>query len=379
MKMVVSASWEDLPADPIGLVLLRLPSLADRVRLRASCRPWRAAAKQMKPPLPPPLPWLAFRDGSIVDLDGAPVRCAPILRDVVFRYLAVDNSAFLIHDDGACSLMNPLSGLTPPLPKIAPVVYRAIDRYYFLPTISTQNNARQGERCCHLCLQESRCCQYISMCPESNQLPPTRHAKDISFLNGKLYALTEYEGLWSIKHSSLMPISSVNLNHRYAFISASQKTPRSTKYTGALTPINSNSESNGRLLMIRRWMAFPRKVWLGTQDRTSRFEVLEADLSTVPGQWVKVDNLDGQAIFLSIQCSKSVIAGQSAGVQADCIYFMHRVVDSPYDDHYWKNPLGDSGVYNMRDKEIKPLLRDAVMEELKRKKQFLTWFFPVDA
>ncbi|CAO2187914.1 unnamed protein product [Urochloa humidicola] len=44
----------------------------------------------------------------------------------------------------------------------------------------------------------------------------------------------------------------------------------------------------------------------------------------------------------------------------------------------WNDPLGDSGVYNMRDKENKPLLRDAVMEELKRKKQFLTWFFPVD-
>ncbi|CAL5002584.1 unnamed protein product [Urochloa decumbens] len=318
--MVVSASWEDLPADLIGLVLLRLPSLADRVRLRASCRPWRAAAKQMKPPLPPPLPWLAFCDGSIVDLDGAPVRCAPILRDGVFCYLAVDNSAFLIHDDGACSLMNPLSGLTLPLSKIAPVVCRAIDRYYFYQQSQLRTTHDK-------CIPKDPTQHEIHWCPDPNQ-----------------------QKLWD--PSDLPP---------------------------GYIVVRYLAESNGRLLMIRRWMAFPRKVRLGTQDRTSRFEVLEADLSTVPGQWVKVDNLDGQAIFLSIQCSRSVIAGQSAGVQADCIYFMHRVVDSPYDDHYWKNPLGDSGVYNMRDKEIKPLLRDAVMEELKRKKQFLTWFFPVDA
>ncbi|CAL5006741.1 unnamed protein product [Urochloa decumbens] len=305
MKMVVPASWEDLPADLIGLVLLRVPSLADRVRLRVACRPWRAAAKQMKTLLPPPLPWLAFRDGSIVDLDGARVRCAPILRDGVFRYLAVDSLAFLIHHDGSCSLMNPLSGLTLPLPKIYSPCRVPSDR-------------------------------------QSNQLPRTRHARDIAFLNGKHEASTPSPSMKGFGPSSLMPISS----HQKHW----------------------------------RWMAFPRKARLGTQDRTSRFEVLEADLSTVPGQWVKVDSLDGQAIFLSNQCSKSVIAGQSAGgVQADCIYFMHRVVDNPYGDRYGNDPLGDSGVYNMRDKEIKPLLGDAVMEELKRKKQFLTWFFPVDA
>ncbi|CAL5011948.1 unnamed protein product [Urochloa decumbens] len=332
MKMVVPASWEDLPADLIGLVLLRLPSLADRVRLRAACRPWRAAAKQMKPSLPLPLPWLAFRDGSIVDLDGAPVRCAPILRDGVFRYLAVDNFAFLIHDDGACSLMNPLSGLTLPLPKIAPVVCRAIDRYYFYQQsqlrtthdkviLSSPFDSTLDPLLTSIILEGndvviSACKNHdavnISMCPESSQLPPTRHAKDISFLNGKLYALTEYEGLWSIKLDANLlsePKSSLRFHqcipkdptqheiHWCPDPNQQQPWDPSDLPPGYIV-VRYLAESNGRLLMIRRWMAFPRKARLGTQERTSRFEVFEADLSTVPGQWVKVDNLDGQAIFL---------------------------------------------------------------------------------
>uniref|UniRef100_A0A0E0MP59 KIB1-4 beta-propeller domain-containing protein n=1 Tax=Oryza punctata TaxID=4537 RepID=A0A0E0MP59_ORYPU len=63
-----TSSWSELPADLLGQVLLRLPSLADRVRLRTR--------QPAQPALPPPLPWFALRVGGLVDLDGAPVRCA---------------------------------------------------------------------------------------------------------------------------------------------------------------------------------------------------------------------------------------------------------------------------------------------------------------
>jgi len=78
------SSWEELPPDLLGQVLHRLPSLADRVRFCAVCWPWRTVASAER--LPPPLPWLAFRDGTLVDLAGA-----PILRQegVDFGYLAV--------------------------------------------------------------------------------------------------------------------------------------------------------------------------------------------------------------------------------------------------------------------------------------------------
>ncbi|CAO2163578.1 unnamed protein product [Urochloa humidicola] len=81
------------------------------------------------------------------------------------------------------------------------------------------------------------------------------------------------------------------------------------------------------------------------------------------------------------QTSKSVLGG----VREDRIYFMHRTFDHPYKEGFGlghsKDPLADSGVYNMRtgpNGEIKPLLPEAVMAELKGKRQFLIWFFPAD-
>jgi hypothetical protein len=69
-----------------------------------------------------------LHDGSLVDHPGAPVRCGPILRQGVdFCYLPVDNLAFLVHHDGGCPLMNPLTGLTLPLPKLGPAERREID------------------------------------------------------------------------------------------------------------------------------------------------------------------------------------------------------------------------------------------------------------
>ncbi|CAO2201473.1 unnamed protein product [Urochloa humidicola] len=126
---VIPSSWEELPEDLLGQVLKRLPSLADRVRLRAVCRPWRSgAAARRHPRLPSPHPWFALHDGTLVDLHSAPVRCGPILRPGVdFCYLAVDNQAFLVHNDGGCSLMNPLPGLKLSLPTLGPAVRQAID------------------------------------------------------------------------------------------------------------------------------------------------------------------------------------------------------------------------------------------------------------
>ena len=114
---------------------------------------------------------------------------------------------------------------------------------------------------------------------------------------------------------------------------------------------------------------------------TYRFEVFEADLTTNPCQWRKVDSLGGQAIFLGSECAKFVRASKCVGgVQEDCIYFMHRSFDNPSNEFFGPSvdPLGDSGMYNMKNGEITPLLPEALMTELRLKRQFLTWFFPAD-
>jgi hypothetical protein len=63
-------------------------------------------------------------DGGLVSLDGAPIRCVSIVQEGVFSYHVVDNLTFHVHDGGGCSVMNPLSGLTLPLPELAASVNR---------------------------------------------------------------------------------------------------------------------------------------------------------------------------------------------------------------------------------------------------------------
>ncbi|RCV16485.1 hypothetical protein SETIT_3G142300v2 [Setaria italica] len=68
-----SAPWADLQPELLGLVLRRLPSLADRVRLRAVCHWWRRVARLEEPLLPPPLPWVALHDATFVSLPAGEI------------------------------------------------------------------------------------------------------------------------------------------------------------------------------------------------------------------------------------------------------------------------------------------------------------------
>ncbi|KAM0868017.1 hypothetical protein ACQ4PT_041612 [Festuca glaucescens] len=101
--------WQDLPSELLGLVLLRIPSHASRVRLRSVCSPWRAAAR-MQSPLPPLLPWLALRDGAFLSLpDGELHHRVVVQDDHVAHRLSTGSMLFLVNSNEGCSLLNPLS------------------------------------------------------------------------------------------------------------------------------------------------------------------------------------------------------------------------------------------------------------------------------
>uniref|UniRef100_A0A8R7V0Q4 F-box domain-containing protein n=1 Tax=Triticum urartu TaxID=4572 RepID=A0A8R7V0Q4_TRIUA len=68
--------WLDLPPELLGLVLKRLPSLADRVRLRIVCHPWRS--NSLLQPLPLPFPWLTLPDGTFLSIPGGEVHRMPV-------------------------------------------------------------------------------------------------------------------------------------------------------------------------------------------------------------------------------------------------------------------------------------------------------------
>ena len=95
--------WQDLPSELLGLVLLRLPSHADRVRLAAVCRPWRSNARLLRP-LPPLLPWIALCDGTFLSLPDGTVHRLPVPDDVYYG-VSTGGALFLVHDDRRFSLI----------------------------------------------------------------------------------------------------------------------------------------------------------------------------------------------------------------------------------------------------------------------------------
>ncbi|CAN6372843.1 unnamed protein product [Urochloa humidicola] len=117
------APWADIPLELAGLVLLRLRAHVDRVRFAAVCRHWRAAVA-LCPPLPPPLPMLAFSDGAAHGLpDGGEPPFRLPRRFAGYTDASGDWLVFARRDnDGArCYLRNALSDATVTLPALSRV------------------------------------------------------------------------------------------------------------------------------------------------------------------------------------------------------------------------------------------------------------------
>jgi hypothetical protein len=128
-----SQPWSDLQPELLSLVLRRLPSLADRVCLRAVCHPWRS--NSMFQSLPLPFPWLALPDGTFLSIPSGEIHRIPIPEGAVCQG-SIDYWLFLMHNDDVCSLMNPFSKASLVLPKLAKVWKREIydPKSIFKPT-----------------------------------------------------------------------------------------------------------------------------------------------------------------------------------------------------------------------------------------------------
>ncbi|KAF0910787.1 hypothetical protein E2562_004760 [Oryza meyeriana var. granulata] len=127
-EIPLSPPWPDLQPELLGLVLLRLPSHADRVRLRAVCRPWRSSASLLQ--LPPQLPWLVLRDGAFLTLADGAVHRLSVPGDVGHLVSTGSDLLLLSHDDGMLSLMNPSSSTTAPLPDLSGALREEIELKY---------------------------------------------------------------------------------------------------------------------------------------------------------------------------------------------------------------------------------------------------------
>ncbi|CAN6165112.1 unnamed protein product [Urochloa humidicola] len=385
MAATQCSSWSDLQPELLGLVLQRLPSLADRVRLRAVCRTWHYNAQLQ--PLPPPLPWLSLMDGTFLNFPSGEVHRMRVPDDACYHG-SVDNWLFLMHNDSWCSLMNPFSKAMLQLPKLATIWHHEMRNAYpgsplfYKLAVPSFLDVSPDSLVAVLIMDDvfhsALCICQPPIPTDTIRMHNYENIYDVVFFNGKLYALTSAK-LFLLEiadnHKCRPKISSMkciidSVNYpRMAY--------RSTPNKYLNTCWDYLVESGGRLLLVMRRVGvlLPLSEQNGLHNaHTLYFEVFEADLTTDSCcQWRRVSSLAGQALFVGTY-SKSLPAAECGLPQEDCIYFTcdyARASPAP-------NPLRDSGVFNMRNGTIMPLLPETTV--VRRVGEGCpTWFFPSEA
>uniref|UniRef100_A0ACD5VCM1 Uncharacterized protein n=1 Tax=Avena sativa TaxID=4498 RepID=A0ACD5VCM1_AVESA len=365
-------SWSDLPPELLGLVLSWLPTHADRVRIAAVCCLWRSNARLQRP-LPSLLPWLALCDGTFLSLPDGAVHQLPVPGGVSSR-LSTGGMLFLVHGDGTFSLMNPSPARMAPLPELAvlyrrsPIVRKVVVSDHLIAALVEMkkfSNSTTTKVIISTRGQQSDITRFSTVKWEQ---PTGSFINDIALFKGKLHILTTELQHYQQELHILDGGQEQTAIHRIPRVEddyeESWYNPYSTDY---FVQQHYLVVSGDRLLMVERRINLPPMFPSdsGIQKQSRHFEVFEAaDLSSGRGRWIGVDTLMGHALFVSEGCSESLPAvGQCGdiGVREDCIYFMNE--DETHTDTHNKireNPMLDSGVYNMRDKRVMPLLLETM-------------------
>ncbi|XP_045083457.1 uncharacterized protein [Aegilops tauschii subsp. strangulata] len=402
------SGWPNLRRGLLRKVLSRLPSLADRVRLRlrAVCRPWRTRAT-LQPPPRRPLPWLALPGGTVLDFANKNTHRLRIPDDDGGPcYSAGDNMFFLHHNDGRCFVVNGFSGAATPLPELAALLQShmvnpcdekksdKLDRKSYdnmkIKKVVMSSVASLPNHHRVVAVLASNCSKsrvFISTCRSAGEINSCLVMRekstilDIAFFQGKMYANVHmFQELVAVDlrdgclDKPTPPGVEPQVKAYTSWIWPPDLLPDMYLKDLFDDPKSDEKveqylvESNGKLLMVRR-----RFLRTGHNKLTCRFQVFEADLRDGPrlGQWKKARSLQGRALFVGTPCSKSFRACDVDGAQGDCIYFLV--------DH--GNPLRHSAVYNMVNKTIMPLIPVSVWRSVKLtwdSQRFPAWFFPVE-
>lgn len=387
MEAAQSRPWSDLHPELLGLVLKRLPSLADRVRLRAVCHPWRSNSMLQTPPLP--FPWLTLPDGTFLSIPSGEIHHISLPKGACCQG-SIGNWLFLMHNDDVCYLMNPFSKTRLELPKLAKVWKRAIydpesrfNPIFYKLVVPFPLDSSPCSLLAALIMDDGNwgtlCISEPPIITDSfrDDKHPGMHLCSVAFFDGKLYGLGGFGKLSIFELDKDLGISFTeciidSMDELAAF-------PQSLSREKAYMIREYLVECGGRLLMVIWWfdsMARPTSDDSFEHDRTVALGVFEADLRTEPVGWRTVSDLDGHALFLGQHSSKSLRAGECTGYQEDCIYFM---CDYPW-PKFSANPLRDAGVYNIRNETFMPLMSGTTTVPPHHAAQWRpTWFFPPEA
>ncbi|XP_044439100.1 uncharacterized protein [Triticum aestivum] len=387
MKAAQSRPWSDLPPELLGLVLKRLPSLADRVRLRAVCHPWHSNSRLRTLPLP--FPWLTLPDGTLLGIPSGEIHHISLPEGACCQG-SIDNWLFLMHNHGVCYLMNPFSKTRLQLPKLAKVWKREIydpepriNPIFYNLVVPFPLDSSPCSLLAALIMDDGNwgtlCISQSPIVTDSfrDDKHPAKLLCSVAFFDGKLYGLGGFDQLFIFELDKDLGISSME-----CIIDSMGELggiPQSLSEEKAYMIRRYLVECGDRLLMVKRWI---HPIARSTSDdffehnRTVALGVFEADLGTDPAGWRTVNDLDGHALFLGQHSSKSLRAGECSGYQEDCIYFM---CDYSWPKHS-ANPLRDAGVYNIRNQTFMPLMSGTAAVPPHHAGQWRpTWFFPPEA
>ncbi|XP_051221994.1 uncharacterized protein [Lolium perenne] len=335
-------SWADLPPEITGLVFSRLPSHDDRLSLAAVCHDWRLATQHQRAMLPPALPYINLGNGVCHGLADGKAR-----RFATFRGSYTASASFgswLLYEQrggsGRCFLRAPNS----PAIKV-PCLYaqRALlsatssiaDTVDMGATSSIADTLDMGTdvkmvvcssrlvvaifrrhtfgdilpssgvfKCSNIaCFRPARARAWqlrpATWSPVSSYDNHRRTSYlyiDIAFFQGKIFALTTLEELFCYDFFANDRENQQRIGDRLIKHATEQRPPRSDS---SYLVVSSDKQ---KLLMVR---------WNGifTTDHQPAMDlrVFEADFDE--GQWSEVNDLAGQALFLSRNCSKAFQAG----------------------------------------------------------------------
>jgi hypothetical protein len=349
----------------------------------------------MSQPLPLPFPWLTLPDGTFLSIPANEIHRIPI-PDGACVQGSIDNWLFLMHkssmdNHNVCSLMNPFSKATLELPDLVAVwkhqtsYYSHRKPFFYKLVVPSPLDSSPDSPVAALIMDDGNshilCISQPPIATSSlrarSNKDPRLYLSDVVFFNRKLYGLHGSGKLYIIDLDNDLGISSIE-----CIIDALGDISGIPQHLSAMVYMSREYlvECGGKLLMVIRWFNLMPKP---TDDddvfentRTVALQVFEADLCSSPNRWRSATELGGHALFVGQRSSKSLPARECSGYHEDCIYFMF--------DYDWPtssaNPLRDSGVYNIRNGTIAPLMSGTSAASLHRVGQWRpTWFFPPEA
>ncbi|WVZ62922.1 hypothetical protein U9M48_012612 [Paspalum notatum var. saurae] len=361
-----SPPWSDLPPELLALVLLRLPSHADRAFFTAVCRAWRSAARRCRLPPPSPMPWLMLPGGDVVSFpQGKTLR----LPDGLRYHNSCGEWLLLSRGDKSCFLMNPFTKATMPLPALcsyttytepveafhdpfAPVMEMTWKYCMDISRIYVQSLAVCSTRLIAAVISmKGLDTSTIALCQPGAaawSVGTNKHSRwlsDLVFFRGKLYALG------GIQDRGLFAIDIVDEH--------GNNKPRVSRIERILDGVPRKSECyylvgcHSRLLMICRKINYTIETvydtWKGKcfllVAGSSKFEVFEADFER--SLWAEVRSLGhDQALFVGRGCSRAVHVSPY-DLSRDCIFYVDDYIASN-----WKKTTTSCGAYDMKDGKV---------------------------